>query len=203
MVVEGYTDVMACHLAGVETAVATCGTAFGVEHIKILRRIMRDEADLAPARVIFTFDGDAAGQKAAMRAFAEDQRWASQSFVAVEPAGMDPCELRTPRGSRRCGRSSRTPCRCSSSPCARRSSASTSTPPRAASGRSGRWRPSSPRSGTEHAAGVHPEVSGWLGIEVEQVAAEVRKAGRVRHDDTHDPTPSAGQHRRGAGARTR
>jgi DNA primase len=94
VVVEGYTDVMACHLAGIETAVATCGTAFGVEHIKVLRRIMRDESDLAPAKVVFTFDGDAAGQKAAMRAFGEDQRWASQSFVAVETSGKDPCELR-------------------------------------------------------------------------------------------------------------
>ena len=98
VVVEGYTDVMACHLAGVETAVATCGTAFGSDHIKVLRRIMRDEADLAPARVIFTFDGDAAGQKAAMRAFADDQKWSSQSFVAVEASGMDPCELRQAKG---------------------------------------------------------------------------------------------------------
>jgi len=98
VVVEGYTDVMACHLAGVETAVATCGTAFGLDHIKVLRRIMRDESDLAPAKVVFTFDGDAAGQKAAMRAFGEDQRWASQSFVAVEPSGKDPCELRQAGG---------------------------------------------------------------------------------------------------------
>jgi DNA primase len=98
VVVEGYTDVMACQLAGIETAVATCGTAFGVEHIKVLRRIMRDEPDLAPAKVVFTFDGDAAGQKAAMRAFGEDQRWASQCFVAVEKSGKDPCELRQAAG---------------------------------------------------------------------------------------------------------
>ncbi len=98
VVVEGYTDVMACQLAGVEGAVATCGTAFGPDHIKILRRMMRDEADLAPARVVFTFDGDAAGQKAAERAFKEDQRWASQSFVAVAPEGQDPCELRQNSG---------------------------------------------------------------------------------------------------------
>ena len=98
VVVEGYTDVMACQLAGIETAVATCGTAFGVEHIKVLRRIMRDEPDLAPAKVVFTFDGDAAGQKAAMRAFGEDQRWASQCFVAVEASGKDPCELRQTGG---------------------------------------------------------------------------------------------------------
>ena len=95
---EGYTDVMACHLAGVETAVASCGTAFGIDHIKVLRRIMRDEADLEPARVIFTFDGDAAGQAAAMKAFKEDQRWMSQSFVAVAPGGKDPCELRQSDG---------------------------------------------------------------------------------------------------------
>ncbi|WP_139343937.1 toprim domain-containing protein, partial [Escherichia coli] len=87
VIVEGYTDVMAAQLSGVEGAVATCGTAFGIDHIKILRRIMRDEADGAPAKVIFTFDGDAAGQKAAMKAFGEDQRWASQSFVAVAPDG--------------------------------------------------------------------------------------------------------------------
>jgi DNA primase len=98
VVVEGYTDVMAAQLSGVNGAVASCGTAFGVDHIKVLRRILRDEADQAPARVVFTFDGDAAGQKAAMKAFTEDQRWAAQSFVAVAPDGMDPCELRLAKG---------------------------------------------------------------------------------------------------------
>ncbi len=98
VIVEGYTDVMACHLAGVDTAIATCGTAFGSDHITVLRRIMRDEAEVTPAEVIFTFDGDAAGQKAAMRAFAEDQRFVSQTYVAVEPGGLDPCELRQQRG---------------------------------------------------------------------------------------------------------
>ncbi|HYN29739.1 MAG TPA: DNA primase [Dermatophilaceae bacterium] len=98
VVVEGYTDVMAAHLAGVTTAVATCGTAFGAEHIALLRRIVRDEPGTAPARVVFTFDGDAAGQKAAMKAFEDDQRWASQSFAAVAADGMDPCDLRLARG---------------------------------------------------------------------------------------------------------
>jgi len=98
VVVEGYTDVMAAHLSGIEEAVATCGTAFGVDHIKMLRRILRDESELAPARVVFTFDGDAAGQAAAMKAFKEDQRWASQCFVAVAADGMDPCELRLAKG---------------------------------------------------------------------------------------------------------
>ncbi|GGK61394.1 DNA primase [Ornithinimicrobium pekingense] len=93
VVVEGYTDVMAAHLSGVGTAVATCGTAFASDHITILRRILRDEAGQAPARVIFTFDGDAAGQKAAMKAFEQDQRWAAQSFVAVAEDGQDPNDL--------------------------------------------------------------------------------------------------------------
>ena len=98
VVVEGYTDVMACHLAGVDTAVATCGTAFGADHIKVVRRIMRDDDEVHPAEVVFTFDGDAAGQKAALRAFGEDQRFVSQTYVAVESNGMDPCELRQQRG---------------------------------------------------------------------------------------------------------
>ncbi len=93
VVVEGYTDVMAAHLSGVGTAVATCGTAFAPDHITILRRILRDEAGQAPARVVFTFDGDAAGQKAAMKAFDQDQRWAAQSFVAVAEDGKDPNDL--------------------------------------------------------------------------------------------------------------
>ncbi|EYT59015.1 MULTISPECIES: DNA primase [Microbacterium] len=96
VVVEGYTDVMACHLAGLTTAIATCGTAFGTEHIKVLRRVMGD--DNASGEVVFTFDGDEAGQKAALRAFTEDDRFNAQTFVAVAPDGMDPCDLRLQRG---------------------------------------------------------------------------------------------------------
>ncbi|WP_104091444.1 DNA primase [Arthrobacter sp. GMC3] len=92
VVVEGYTDVMACHLAGVDTAVATCGTAFGADHIKVARRLLSDDG--TGGEVVFTFDGDAAGQKAALKAFDEDQRFVAQTFVAVEPSGADPCELR-------------------------------------------------------------------------------------------------------------
>jgi DNA primase len=101
VVVEGYTDVMACHLAGVTTAVATCGTSFGVDHIKMIRRVMGDVANAdttGTGEVIFTFDPDAAGQKAASRAFAEEQRFAAQTFVAVAPDGLDPCDLRLNRG---------------------------------------------------------------------------------------------------------
>lgn len=96
VVVEGYTDVMAAHLAGVDTAVATCGTAFGTDHIKIVRRLISDDG--SGGEVIFTFDGDAAGQKAALHAFAEDQRFVAQTYVAVAKDGMDPCDLRLARG---------------------------------------------------------------------------------------------------------
>ncbi len=97
VIVEGYTDVMAAQLAGITTAVATCGTAFGADHIRILRRLLMDD-DSFRGEVIFTFDGDAAGQKAALRAFGEDQKFVTQTFVAVEPDGLDPCELRQQKG---------------------------------------------------------------------------------------------------------
>ncbi|MFJ5223554.1 DNA primase [Streptomyces sp. NPDC088400] len=95
VVVEGYTDVMACHLAGITTAIATCGTAFGGDHIKILRRLLMDNGT---AKVIFTFDGDAAGQKAALRAFEDDQKFAAETYIAIAPDGMDPCDLRLAKG---------------------------------------------------------------------------------------------------------
>ncbi|SEO57939.1 DNA primase [Trujillonella endophytica] len=97
VVVEGYTDVMACHLAGVTTAVASCGTAFGAEHISVLRRLLMDQDEFR-GEVVYTFDGDAAGQAAAMKTFKEDQRFVAQTFVAVEPDGRDPCELRQAHG---------------------------------------------------------------------------------------------------------
>jgi DNA primase len=97
VVVEGYTDVMACHEAGVKTAVATCGTSFGDEHARILRRLLLDHDEFR-GEVIFTFDGDEAGQRAAMRAFAGDQNFVSQTYVAVEPSGLDPCDLRLSAG---------------------------------------------------------------------------------------------------------
>ncbi|MFF8187781.1 DNA primase [Microbacterium sp. NPDC016588] len=96
VVVEGYTDVMACHLAGITTAIASCGTAFGSDHITVLRRVMGD--DTSSGEVVFTFDPDAAGQKAALRAFADEKRFAAQTYVAVAPEGLDPCDLRLQRG---------------------------------------------------------------------------------------------------------
>ncbi|MEV6489123.1 toprim domain-containing protein, partial [Actinoplanes sp. NPDC051633] len=86
-----------CHEAGVTTAVATCGTAFGADHIGVLRRLLMD-SDSVAGEIIFTFDGDAAGQKAALRAFEDDQRFVGRTFIAVSPNNMDPCELRLAKG---------------------------------------------------------------------------------------------------------
>ena len=97
VVVEGYTDVMAMHLAGVTTAVASCGTAFGDEHLSMLRRLMMDD-NFFRGELIYVFDGDAAGRAAAVKAFEGEQNLAGQSFVAVADDGMDPCDLRLKAG---------------------------------------------------------------------------------------------------------
>jgi DNA primase len=97
VIVEGYTDVMACQLAGVTTAVATSGTSFGDGHITILRRLLMDDSQFR-GEVIFTFDGDRAGQRAALRAFSMEEKFVTQTFVAVQPDGLDPCDLRLARG---------------------------------------------------------------------------------------------------------
>ena len=180
VVVEGYTDVMAAHLSGVDHAVATCGTSFGVDHIKSLRRLMRDEASGSPARVIFTFDGDAAGQKAAMRAFEEDQRWASQSFVAVARDGMDPCDLRLAQG-----------------PEGVRALIEDAVPMfefavrttisqfdlNHAEGRVAAMRAIAPIIANIRDKTLRPEyirtVSGWIGVEIEQLNDAVRRASRA------------------------
>jgi DNA primase len=101
VIVEGYTDVMAMHCAGVRNAVATCGTAFGFEHAKIVRRLIDDDNMKAlnnASSVIFTFDGDAAGQKAALHAFRFDSAFLAQTYVAVAHDNLDPCDLRLKEG---------------------------------------------------------------------------------------------------------
>ncbi|MFI5535062.1 DNA primase [Nocardia sp. NPDC051900] len=97
VVVEGYTDVMAMHLAGIKTAVASCGTAFGDDHLALLRRLMMDD-NFWRGEIIYTFDGDAAGQAAALKAFSGDQKLAGQTYIAIAPDGQDPCELRQHSG---------------------------------------------------------------------------------------------------------
>lgn len=96
VVVEGYTDVMACHLAGEKTAVATCGTAFGEEHIKLINRLLGQSTD--SASVVFTFDPDAAGEKAALKVYGDASKFNALTFVASGPAGLDPSDLRQQQG---------------------------------------------------------------------------------------------------------
>jgi DNA primase len=97
VIVEGYTDVMACHLSGITTAVATSGTSFGDGHIKILRRLLLD-SDKFRGEVIFTFDGDAAGQRAVERAFTFEGDFVTQTMFTLQPDGLDPCDLRLKHG---------------------------------------------------------------------------------------------------------
>ena len=97
VVVEGYTDVMAAHLSGVDTAVASCGTAFGDDHARLLQRLMGNQGAFT-GEVIFTFDGDQAGQNAALKVFSGDANFIAQTYVAIEPSGLDPCDLRLQQG---------------------------------------------------------------------------------------------------------
>lgn len=178
VIVEGYTDVMAAHLAGVTTAVATCGTAFGDEHIRIIRRLLMD-ADAFRGEVIFTFDGDAAGQKAALRAFEDDQKFVAQTFVAVEPNGMDPCELRQAHGDDAVRNL-----------VARRvplfefaiKSVIANYDNTSAEGRVNALNQVAPLIGRIRDASLRPEyvrlLAGWLGMEVDIVATAVKRSGK-------------------------
>ncbi|MBO0608022.1 DNA primase [Myceligenerans salitolerans] len=190
VVVEGYTDVMAAHLSGVTTAVATCGTAFGAEHARVLRRLMGDTAagggmqlrsgTTLGGKVVFTFDGDEAGQKAAMRAFGEDQRFYAQTFVAVADDGMDPCDLRVAKG-----------------PEAVKALVEKPTPLfqfvietdlkefdlDTAEGRVGALRKAAPRVAGMRDTALRPEyarmLAGWLGMDERTVAQEVKRAANT------------------------
>jgi DNA primase len=176
VIVEGYTDVMAAHLAGITTAVATCGTAFGDEHIRILRRLLMDD-DAFRGEVIFTFDGDVAGQKAALRAFGDDQKFVTQTFVAVEPSGMDPCELRQHHGDAavRDLIARRVPLFEFAIKSAIKQYDLTN-----ADGRVSALNAAAPLIGKIRDTSLRPEyarsLAGWLGMEVEVVSAAVKKS---------------------------
>ena len=178
VVVEGYTDVMAAHLAGVTTAVATCGTAFGPDHAQMIRRYLMDD-DAFGGEVVFTFDGDAAGQKAALRAFEGDQRFVAQTFIAVSPDDMDPCELRLARGDAAVRElvASRTPLFAF----AIRSTLA-GFDLGTAEGRVGALRRAAPVVARIRDASLRPEytrlLAGWIGLPETQVRAEVSAAGR-------------------------
>jgi DNA primase len=180
VVVEGYTDVMAAHLSGVETAVATCGTAFGTEHISVLRRLLMDDG-VFTGSVVFTFDGDAAGRKAALRAFGEDQRFTAQTFVAVEPNGLDPCDLRLAHGPEAVKHlvESRVPL----FEFAIRAALAENDLDRA-EGRVAGLRSAAPVVAGIRDQALRPEytrmLAGWLGLPVEEVARAVAAAGRAQ-----------------------
>ena len=184
VVVEGYTDVMACHLAGVTNAVATCGTAFGEEHVKVVRRLMGDtgsaqlKVGAGGASVVFTFDGDEAGQNAALKSFSLDQQFLAQTFVAVDPEGMDPCDIRQHRSDAavRALLESRVPLfefviR------TQLAAHDLATP----EGRVAALRAAAPVVARIRDRALRPEygrqLAGWLGMEVEAVLAEVTRAG--------------------------
>ena len=179
VVVEGYTDVMAAHLAGVTTAVATCGTAFGPDHASLLRRYLMDD-DTFGGEVIFTFDGDAAGQKAALRAFEGDQRFVAQTFVAISPDNMDPCELRLASGDAAVRElvASRTPLFAFAI-----RSAVAGFDLTTAEGRVAAVRKAAPLVARIRDAALRPEysrlLSGWVGVPEGDVRAAVTAAGRA------------------------
>ncbi len=200
VVVEGYTDVMACHLSGVDTAIATCGTAFGEDHIRILRRLLMD-SDAFKGEVIFTFDGDAAGRKAAMRAFDDDQKFVTQTFVAVEPDGLDPCELRQKKGQ--AGVQALIDARVPLFEFAIRSVLSEYDLDQPA-GRIAALKAAAPVVGKIRDTSLRPEyarsLAGWLGMEVAPVQRAVSEATRSqRRSAPTRPTESDGE-RRGRGA---
>lgn len=200
VVVEGYTDVMACHLAGVTTAVATCGTAFGADHIKVLRRLLMDD-DAFKGEVIFTFDGDAAGRKAALRAFEDDQKFVASTFVAVEPRGMDPCELRQSDGDAavRALIAGKQPM----FEFAMKSSIS-DYDLNTAEGRVSALRATAPIVGKIRDAALRPEytrlLAGWLGMETKTVAdaitQSVKQQPRPSFQAPASPQPEEPQNRR-------
>ena len=192
VIVEGYTDVMACHLAGVTTAVATCGTSFGPEHIKVLRRLLMDD-DQMKGTVVFTFDGDAAGQKAALRAFEEDQRFVTQTFVAVEPTGLDPCDLRLAHGDAAVqGLVDR---RVPLFEFAIRSTLA-GYDLESAEGRIAALREAAPVVGRIRDTALRPEyarrLAGWLGLDVETVTGAVASAARGGVGAPAGRTPARG-----------
>ena len=189
VIVEGYTDVMAAHLAGITTAVATCGTAFGEDHIRVIRRLLMDD-DAFRGEVIFTFDGDAAGQKAALRAFDDDQKFVAQTFVAVEPSGMDPCELRQSGGdiAVRDLIARRVPLFEFAMRSVIKQYDLTS-----AEGRVSALNQVAPLVGKIRDTSLRPEyirlVAGWLGMEVEPVSAAVKRVAGKSHTPLPD-TPA-------------
>jgi DNA primase len=195
VVVEGYTDVMACHLSGVPTAVATCGTAFGEDHGRMLRRLLKDHDEFR-GEVIFLFDGDAAGQKAALRTFETDHQFAGQTYVAVEPDGLDPCDVRLKKGDASVRElvARRVPLyRFVLGNVVRRYDLDRADG-RVDAMRDGARLVSSVRDRSKVDAFAR-ELAGMVGVDVDEARAEVRRAGSRRQGDRggHRPAETAGR----------
>lgn len=90
-VVEGYTDVIGLAQAGIDSAVATCGTALGEAHFKLMSRFA--------TRAILAFDSDEAGARAAERAFAFQEQYPVNAVVMIMPDGLDPAEFVAKHGA--------------------------------------------------------------------------------------------------------
>ena len=86
IICEGYTDVIGFAEAGIERAVATCGTALTEQHVKLLKRFSAD-------RLVLSFDADAAGLAAADRVYAWEKEFGLEVMVADLPPGVDPADL--------------------------------------------------------------------------------------------------------------
>jgi DNA primase len=89
--VEGYTDVIALDQAGITTAVATCGTALGEDHIRLLARFGE--------KVVLSFDSDEAGARAAERAYQFHERYPVDLSVLLLPEGQDPADFALANGA--------------------------------------------------------------------------------------------------------
>ncbi len=85
VVCEGYTDVIGCFSAGIERAVATCGTALAEEHFRLLHNFGR--------RIVLAYDADQAGQSATARVYEWERKHDVDLRVAVLPTGADPADL--------------------------------------------------------------------------------------------------------------
>lgn len=189
VVVEGYTDVMAAHLSGVDTAVASCGTAFGEDHARTIQRLLGGDA--FAGEIVFTFDGDAAGQAAALKVFSFDQRFTTQTYVAVEPSGLDPCDLRIQHGEAAVREL-----------VARRiplyryvmSNAVSQFDLDRADGRLAALRAAAPLVGSIRdsslVGGYVRELAGMIGLDVEEVRREVARAARGGRGPVEPPSPA-------------
>ncbi|MFC6707559.1 DNA primase [Flexivirga alba] len=144
VVVEGYTDVMAAHLSGVTQAVATCGTAFGVEHIKLLRRLLRDERGETRPRSSSPSTETRPVRRLRSRRMTRTSAGHPSPSSRSRRTGRTRASCGSPPGRTRSGSSSTARRRCSSSSYAPRWRASTWTPSVAGSLRRVRWHRSLP-----------------------------------------------------------